>query len=387
MKKREHQSGGAQAQSQTDSLIDQPVIRSITHLFLEAGHELYLVGGSVRDALLGRSHDDYDFATDAPPEKTVSLVRGYADDIWQVGIDFGTIGFIKAGCRLEVTTYRKEIYPEGSRHPQVTFAPTIESDLSRRDFTVNSMAIKLPTGELIDPFGGLSDLASGQLVTPTGAEQSFMDDPLRMLRALRFVSSLNMSLSPDVTDAILKLGSNLEIVSRERIRDELSKLLTSPSPVAAIIAMVETGIAAHVVPELMDIALLRDPANRHKDVLKHTLMVVDNVPADLTLRLAALFHDVGKPKTMTSGPDGIHFFHHEVVGAKMARRRLRKLRFPVKLIAEVTELIEFHMRFHTYRLGWTDKAVRKYVREVGPERLVQLDKLVRADCTTQNDAL
>ena len=375
------------SQKQTEELINHPIIRNLARLFDAAGFELYLVGGSVRDALLGRESDDFDFATSATPEQTLAVVRGFADDIWQIGMDFGTIGLAKARSKLEITTFREERYLEESRHPEVSFAAAIETDLSRRDFTINAMAIKLPEGAFIDPFGGLTDLASNRLRTPISPVQSFTDDPLRILRAFRFTAMLGMKPDNGTVEAIIKYGQRLEIVSRERVRDELSKLLTSPAPGRAIVGMVNTGLAAHFLPELAEMARLRDPANRHKDVLKHTVMVVDNVEATLVLRLAALLHDVGKSKTKTEGPDGIHFFHHEVVGAKMARKRLKALRFPTKTIDEITALIESHMRFHTYRLGWSDKAVRKYVREIGPGRLPGLGKLVRADCTTQNDLL
>lgn len=375
------------SQGQTEELINHPIIRHVGRLFATAGFELYLVGGSVRDALLGRESDDFDFATSAAPEQTLAVVRGFADDIWQIGMDFGTIGLAKAQSKLEITTFREEKYLESSRHPEVTFAPTIETDLSRRDFTINAMAIKLPGGDFIDPFNGLTDLASGRLRTPISPEQSFTDDPLRMLRAFRFAAKLEVTPGKDVVEAIIEYGQRLSIVSRERIRDELSKLLTSPMPGRALTGLVDTGLAARFLPELAEMGRLRDPANRHKDVLKHTLMVVENVEPTLVLRLAALLHDVGKSKTKTEGPDGIHFFHHEVVGAKMARKRLKALRFPTKIIDEVTTLIESHMRFHTYRLGWSDKAVRKYVREIGAEHLPGLGKLVRADCTTQNESL
>ena len=371
----------------TEHLIDHPIIRNLGRLFESAGFELYLVGGSVRDALLGRLHEDFDFATSAAPEQTLRVVRGFADDIWQVGMAFGTIGLAKAQAKIEITTFREEIYPDDNRHPQVTFTPTIDSDLSRRDFTINAMAIKLPSGAFIDLFNGISDLAAGRLATPVSAEQSFTDDPLRMVRALRFMAQLNMTLAPEVVEAIIKFGPRLEIVSKERVRDELTKLLVADSPGPAITAICDTQLATFIIPELIELARLRDPANRHKDVLKHTLTVLDSVPPEAELRLAALLHDIGKPRTKSVDKDGIHFFHHEVVGAKIAGRRLKELRYPVKTIAEVKTLIEFHMRFHTYRLGWTDKAVRKYVREVGPERLAALSALVRADCTTQNPFL
>lgn len=380
-------SQGGHIQRRTDELIEHPLLRNVARLFAMAGFELYLVGGSVRDALLGRAHSDFDFATNASPEETLRVIRGFADDIWQIGMEFGTIGLAKAQSKLEITTFREEKYLESSRRPEVSFTANIESDLSRRDFTINSMAIKLPDGDFIDPFGGLTDLASGRLRTPADPAVSFTDDPLRMLRAWRFAAVLDVTPDRDLIDTTIQLRDRLEIVSSERIRDEFSKLLVSQSPGRAILGLVETGLAGHFLPELADIAKLHDPANRHKDVLKHTIMVLESVPCELELRLAALLHDIGKSRTMTDGPDGIHFFHHEVVGAKMARRRLKKLRFPTKVIEEVTALIESHMRFHTYRLGWSDKAVRKYIREVGTARLPALSRLVRADCTTQNAVL
>ena len=387
MKNHKQKKSDGQIQNSTEKLINHPIIKNLAVLFSQAGFELYLVGGSVRDSLLGRLHDDFDFATSATPEETLSVIRGFADNIWQVGIAFGTIGFSKAGSTLEVTTFREEKYIKDSRRPDVTFTPKIETDLSRRDFTINAMAIKLPEGIFIDPFGGLSDLAAGRLATPIDAAESFDDDPLRMLRALRFIGTLNVEPDKAVIDAIVASGDRLKIVSKERIRDELMKLLLSDQPGPAILAMVSTGLASYFLPEVEEMGALSDPSHMHKDVLKHTIQVLMNVPPDPTLRLAALLHDIGKPRTKTVEADGVHFFHHEVVGSRMAKRRLKELKFPTKTIEEVVELIEFHMRFHTYRLGWTDKAVRKYVREVGPERLPQLGTLVRADCTTQNPYL
>ena len=387
MKKQDHSKDAGQIQTGMDELLHHPIIRNLGEMFSHAGHELYLVGGSVRDALLGRSHDDFDFATSASPEETLSVIRGFADTIWQVGIAFGTIGFSKAQCKLEVTTFRQEKYLEDSRHPEVSFEATIDTDLSRRDFTINAMAVKIPEGDFVDPFNGISDLAAGILSTPLSAEQSFTDDPLRMLRAVRFMGGLEMKLDEEVVEAIGSLGDRLSIISKERIRDEISKLLVTSNPAPALMAMVKTGLAKQIIPELSDLALLRDPSHLHKDVLKHTLQVVANTPPDLDLRLAALLHDIGKPKTKTVDGSGVHFFHHEVVGAKMAGKRLKELRFPVKTVEKIKALINFHMRFHTYRLGWTDKAVRKYVREVGPENISLVSTLVKADCTTQNPAL
>lgn len=376
-----------QIKKTTEALIKHPIVRHLSLLFKNNGFSLYLVGGCVRDALIGQMQQDFDFATNAAPEQIIKITSGFADNLWLVGLKFGTVGLEKAGSKIEITTFRREIYAVDSRHPQVSFTREIETDLSRRDFTINAMAIKLPEGELVDPFNGLSDLAAAKIKTPLTPEQSFTDDPLRMLRALRFVATLDFTVADEVLRAIVNLKDRLQIVSKERICEELTKLLTGSHPAKAIELMVATGLSENIIPELTQLAKLRDPAHRHKDVLKHTLKVLENVPQDLVLRLAALFHDIGKPATLTVDADGVHFYHHEVVGAKISRRRLRELRFPVKLIEEVVKLISLHMRFHTYRLGWSDKAVRKYVREVGPERLAKLNQLVRADCTTQNPFL
>lgn len=368
-----------------EELVRHPIVRAVTELFTSAGCQLYLVGGSVRDALIGREHFDFDFATDATPEQTVALARGFADNLWQVGMRFGTVGIEKAGAKIEITTFRREVYPADSRHPEVTFSRDIDTDLSRRDFTINAMAIRLPDGEFVDPFAGLSDLLSGHIRTPLSPEQSFLDDPLRMVRALRFAATLDMTPTADVLQAVHELRERLRIVSRERVREELSKLLVAPRAGFGLWLLVQTHLAEHMIPELIELAQLRDPAHRHKDVLKHTLTVVERTEPDLALRLAALFHDIGKPQTRSFDGE-VHFYHHEIVSARIAAARLRELRYPVKLIEEVTTLISFHMRFHTYRLGWSDAAVRRYVREVGPV-MPRLNNLVRADCTTQNPFL
>lgn len=376
-----------QVQKATELLVKHPIVKHLSLLFQASGFSLYLVGGCVRDALIGQIQQDFDFATDATPEEVIKITSGFADNLWLVGLKFGTVGLEKAGSKIEITTFREEFYPQNSRHPEVKFARTIETDLSRRDFTINAMAIKLPEGQLVDPFNGLSDLAASRIKTPLTPEQSFTDDPLRMVRAVRFVSTLGFTVAEEVLKAIVVLKDRLQIVSKERVCEELTKLLTGTYPSRAIALMVATSLAEIIIPELIQLAKLRDPAHRHKDVLKHTLKVVEAVPNDLVLRLAALLHDIGKPATITVDADGVHFYHHEIVGAKIARRRLRELRFPVKVIQDVTKLIELHMRFHTYRLGWSDKAVRKFVREVGPETLPKLNQLVRADCTTQNPFL
>lgn len=364
-------------------LLEQPVVTELGKIFAKRKRQLYIVGGSVRDALLDRVHDDFDFATDATPEEIIKLVSGYADELWTVGIRFGTVGLEIEGAKAEITTFRREVYLNESRRPDVEFAGSIEVDLSRRDFTVNTMAYKLPTGEFLDPFDGLKSLAGREIRTPLSAEESFSDDPLRMLRALRFVSTLVSVPTDEVLSAIERMASRLKIVSPERIQVELSKLLTGIAPSQGLHFLVTTKLADQFLPELMELASCRDPEHRHKDILEHTLTVVDGVPPEHELRLAALFHDVGKPKTKTFDSEGVHFFHHEVVGAKMAARRLRALKYPAKTVDDVKTLIEMHMRFHTYRLGWADKAVRRYIRDCGP-LIDKINLLVRADCTTRN---
>ncbi|HVM11444.1 MAG TPA: CCA tRNA nucleotidyltransferase, partial [Actinomycetota bacterium] len=344
---------------------------------------LYLVGGSVRDAVRGVPHEDLDFATDARPEQVVRLLRGWAQHRYLKGIRFGTVGAIRDEVAVEITTFREEVYARDSRHPDVTFARDIETDLSRRDFTINAMAVRVPGGELIDPFRGLYDLGHRQLRTPLTPEVSFSDDPLRMLRACRFVATLGVVPAPEVVEAIRSMKDRLAIVSVERIFDELMKLLPGEHVEAGLELMVESGLADVFLPELPALKLEQDPVHRHKDVFKHTLAVVAKCPPDPVLRLAALLHDVGKPKTRAITPEGVQFHHHEVVGARMAEERLRALRAPERVVQDVRQLVEMHLRFHTYRLGWTDGALRRYVRDAGP-LIDRLNQLTRADCTTQN---
>ncbi len=367
------------------------VARELGERFAAAGHKLYLVGGTVRDALLERSSPDVDFTTDATPDQILAIVKagGWADAVWLQGARFGTVGARKGGLRLEVTTFRSDVYLEDSRKPEVTFGRSIEEDLARRDFTVNAMAVRLPDGRFVDPFGGLADLANGRLRTPSTPAVSFEDDPLRMLRAARFVAQLELVPTPDTVAAIGERVGRLEIVSRERIRDELTKLLLGRAPGKGLWLVVRTGLADRFLPELPALALEQDPLHRHKDVLAHTIAVVERATAfdadrpDLVLRLAALLHDVGKPRTRRVGPDGVSFHLHEVVGAKMAERRLVELRYSNDVVHDVRQLVLLHLRFHTYRLGWTDSAVRRYVRDAG-ELLDRLNFLVRSDCTTRN---
>ena len=355
----------------------------LSRLFNEAGHRLYLVGGSMRDALLDRPHFDLDFATDARPDQIKAVVADWADSVFTVGEAFGTIGVFKDGGTHEVTTFRSEVYRDDSRKPHVAFSDDLEVDLSRRDFTVNAIAVHLPDPQIIDPFGGLGDLSAGVLRTPLAPEVSFSDDPLRMLRLFRFMATLDFEPAPEVLEAVIDMADRLAIVSAERIRDEISKLLVAPRPGRALLGMVRTGLAAHVLPELAELEMAQDPVHRHKDVLSHTLAVVDKTDPKLEIRLAALLHDIGKPATRQFSEDGATFHHHEVVGARMARQRLRELRYPKSVVNDVSQLVFLHLRPHTFKMGWTDSAVRRYVRDAGP-LLDDLNQLVRCDVTTRN---
>lgn len=355
----------------------------LAELFRQAGEEIYLVGGSVRDAFLGRELEDFDFATSARPERIASLLQGWADVVYEVGAAFGTVGARKDGHTVEITTYRKEIYRDDSRKPVVTYSDDIETDLSRRDFTVNAIALSLVDLEAVDPYGGLADIGTRTLRTPLDPEISFGDDPLRMLRLFRFNAMLDFEPEPRAIEAVARMAKRLEIISAERIRDELSRLMVAPEPGAALEKIVETGLADHFLPELPRLAMEQDPFHRHKDVLAHTFAVVDKSSPDLTLRLAALLHDIGKPDTREYGPQGVTFHHHEVVGARMARHRLKELRYPKEVVSDVGQLVFLHLRPHTLKLGWTDSAVRRYVRDAGP-LLDKLNELVRCDVTTAN---
>lgn len=356
--------------------------------FEAAAHDIYLVGGSVRDALVGDSDSkqDLDLTTDALPDDIERLVSGWADSVWTTGKRFGTIGCSKEGRCFEITTHRAEAYVPDSRKPEVVFGDSVELDLSRRDFTINAMALKLPEVELLDPFDGISDLATKRLRTPLDPEESFGDDPLRMLRAARFIARFEMVPDAALVDAVRAMNDRLKIVSAERIRDELDKLVVVPRSTPGLSFIVETGLAAHFLPELPALALEQDPVHRHKDVLAHTFAVVDKTTStDRLLRLSALFHDVGKPKTRAFGPEGVTFHHHEVVGARMVRERMTALRYSSSDTDLVTRLVELHLRFHTYRMGWTDRAVRRYVRDAGP-LLDRLNELTRCDCTTRDQS-
>jgi poly(A) polymerase len=364
---------------------DAPVVLELAERFRAAGHDLYLVGGSVRDTLLGRLHEDLDLSTDATPDETLLIVRPLAATLWTQGVRFGTVGAEVAGVRMEITTFRTERYEPASRHPEVRYASDVDTDLSRRDFTVNAMAVKLPELSFLDPFGGVADLERKLLRTPIEPERSFEDDPLRMLRAFRFAAQLDFRVDRRALTAIAGLRAQLSTVSAERIRDELSKLLLGRAPARALTMADSVGLAELFLPELAALKLEQDPVHKHKDVFAHTLAVVERAPSELTVRLAALLHDIGKARTRRIGPEGVTFHHHEVVGARMARERLEALRYPRVVVDDVVELIRLHHRFHTYRLGWTDSAVRRYVRDAGP-LLGTLNALVRADCTTRNPA-
>ena len=363
---------------------DSPVQR-IALEFERAGHELFLVGGAVRDALLKRRRPDLelDFATDATPADTKKLLEPFAGALWLQGEKFGTIGARVDGLDMEITTFRTERYQPSSRHPDVTFSADIETDLSRRDFTVNALALHLAEKRLIDLFNGIGDLEQRLLRTPIDPRDSFGDDPLRMLRAFRFASELDFRIADETLVAIADMKAELANISAERKRDELSKLLVGAAPGRSLALAEETGLTEFFLPELSSLKLEQDPVHRHKDVFTHTLAVVERTKPVLELRLATLLHDVGKPKTKKIGPEGVSFHHHEVVGAKIAAARLRELRYSNEIVNRVTEAIRLHHRFHTYRLGWTDSAVRRYVRDAGPI-LGLVNDLVRADCTTRN---
>ncbi len=361
-----------------------PLALELGQRFADAGHELYLVGGTVRDMLLGREAPDWDFATSAHPRDTTRIVGGWADRKYLVGVKFGTVGVLKDGRLFEITTFREEVYAEEHRKPAVTFGKDVRTDLSRRDFTINAMAVKLPDGTFEDPYGGVRALAARQLDTPLDPEVAFSDDPLRMIRAARFVAQLHVRPAPRVTQAIASMGERLEIVAPERMREELDKLLVAPHVQAGLALLVETGLAARFLPEVPALALEQDPVQKHKDVLRHTYAVVAATEPRIRLRLAALLHDIGKPATRQITPEGVTFHHHEVVGARMARERLTALRYPNAVIDDVCRLIELHLRFHGYGEGWTDSAVRRFVRDAGP-LLDDLNQLTRADVTTRNE--
>jgi poly(A) polymerase len=393
-----------------------PAVAGIGRLFVRHGHELALVGGPVRDVLLGQRPGDLDLTTDATPDQVLKITKNWADSTWTVGIAFGTVGLRKGNAVFEITTYRSEQYGRTSRKPDVRYGTSLEEDLARRDFTVNAMAARLPGYEFTDPFGGFDALREKVLRTPGPPEQSFGDDPLRILRAARFAAQLGFTVAPEVRQAMTEQAGRLEIVSAERITAELTKLMLTPDPAAGVEVLVQTGVADQVLPEVAMLRMEADEHHRHKDVYQHSLTVLRQaieleprygLEGDLVVRLAALLHDIGKPRTRTLLPGGrVAFHHHEVIGAKMARRRLTALRFPNDVIRDVSKLVELHLRFHGYsesgsaasgqgsgasgrgsasEPAWTDSAVRRYVRDAGP-LLTRLHVLTRADCTTRNRA-
>lgn len=374
-----------------------PEVAELAEIFHAAGFELALVGGSVRDVLLGRRSTDVDFATSAHPDDTEALLKKWTSATWDMGRDFGTIGGRKGDLVAEITTYRADEYDGATRKPVVAFGDSLEGDLARRDFTINAMALRVPSGEFVDPYGGLHDIAGGLLRTPIDADVSFGDDPLRMMRAARFASQLSFDIEPATFAAMARLAERIDIVSAERVRDELTKLLLGVNVREGLRVLVESGLAERVLPELPALKLEIDEHHHHKDVYEHTLTVVEQaidletddegaVPSpDLVLRLAALLHDIGKPPTRRLEPGGgVSFHHHEVVGAKMAGRRLKALKFDKETIKAVTLLVELHLRFHGYgEARWSDSAVRRYVTDAG-EQLERLHRLTRADVTTRN---
>jgi poly(A) polymerase len=380
----------------TEALAQMSDVMALGQLFADAGYECALVGGPVRDLILNRPIKDLDFTTNATPAQMIELLTGWADTVWDIGIEFGTVGARRGSFMAEITTYRTEQYDEKSRKPEVAFGTSLAEDLVRRDFTINAMAVRIPELEFVDLHGGITDLLRKLIRTPRQAELSFSDDPLRMMRAARFASQLGFSPVADVIIAATDMAERISIVSAERICDELSKLLLGQVPTAGLEILEGTNLANYILPELPALQLEIDEHHRHKDVYEHSLIVLQQAieleqnhepkcEPDLVLRLAALLHDIGKPKTRKfESAGGVSFHHHEVVGAKIARKRLSALRYPNDVIDSVCKLIELHLRFHGYGQGqWTDSAVRRYVRDAG-DQLVRLHKLTRADCTTRN---
>lgn len=367
-----------------------PVLERTTSLaerFAASGYKLYLVGGVVRDLLLGRDMSDgrdIDMTTDALPAETKRLVKDWADSVWSQGERFGTIGCQKDGWTFEITTHRAEAYDPESRKPDVVFSDVIDADLSRRDFTVNAMALSLPDPVLLDPFGGAEDLAAGRLRTPLSPEESFSDDPLRMLRAARFLAGYGLTPSDELRAAAVAMCERLSIVSAERIRDEFDKLMVVEDPTPGLWFLADTGLMDQFLPEFSRMRLEQDPIHRHKDVLTHTIAVIGKTSTNRLVRLSALYHDVGKPRTRAIGDAGVSFHHHEVVGARMTRERMKALKYSSEDIEAVSRLVFLHLRFHTYKMGWTDSAVRRFVRDAG-DLLPELIELTRCDCTTRNE--
>ncbi|HJD51621.1 CCA tRNA nucleotidyltransferase [Rothia nasimurium] len=380
-----------------DTSLIHPVALEAGELFARAGFELALVGGPVRDLFLGETSVDLDFTTNATPDETLAVVDGWADATWEIGKEYGTIGIRKGNEMVEITTYRAEKYDPDSRKPVVAFGTDLKEDLFRRDFTINSMALRLPSLELVDPFGGQEDLQKGIIRTPGTPQASFSDDPLRMMRAARFASRLDIDLAPEVFEAMVDMADRIQIISAERVRDELVKLICGAAPRRGVDLLVESGLASFVLPEIPALKLEVDEHHRHKDVYQHSLTVMEQAAAletgadgavpgpDFILRFAALMHDIGKPATRKFESNGaVSFLHHDVVGAKLTKKRMRELRFDNDTIKAVARLVELHMRFYGYGdAGWSDSAVRRYVRDAG-DLLERLHRLTRADVTTRN---
>ena len=367
----------------TNALDDKPFLKEVITCYEEAGFEIYLVGGAVRDGILGIETKDFDFTTNATPEDSLELLGKKGYKTTEIGKAFGTIETTIDECFLHITMYREDIYDKDSRKPEVKTLSNLDKDLSRRDFTINALAYDMNKNEIIDPYSGLKDLSKGIIRTPDSPNISFSDDPLRMLRACRFISTHGFTPNNEVFEAITKNLERIQIVSTERIRDELTKLLTGKNPSLGIKAFVESGLSKLIIPELDELKIEVDPNHHHKDVYEHTMVVVDRVSPTLVSRMSALLHDIGKPQTKGIENGKVHFRHHEVVGAKMSKKIMKRLKYDKRTISDVALLVENHLRPHTFKMGWTDSAVRRYIIDSG-ELISELNELVRADITTKN---
>ena len=367
----------------TNALDDKPFLKEVSTCYEEAGFEIYLVGGAVRDGILGIETKDFDFTTNATPEDSLELLGKKGYKTTEIGKAFGTIETTIEECFLHITMYREDIYDKDSRKPEVKTLSNLDKDLSRRDFTINALAYDMNKNEIIDPYSGLKDLSKGIIRTPDSPNISFSDDPLRMLRACRFISTHGFTPNNEVFEAITKNLERIQIVSTERIRDELTKLLTGKNPSLGIKAFVESGLSKLIIPELDELKIEVDPNHHHKDVYEHTMVVVDRVSPTLVSRMSALLHDIGKPQTKGIENGKVHFRHHEVVGAKMSKKIMKRLKYDKRTISDVALLVENHLRPHTFKMGWTDSAVRRYIIDSG-ELISELNELVRADITTKN---
>ena len=366
-----------------NALDEKPFLKEVSTSYEDAGFEIYLVGGAVRDGILGIETNDFDFTTNASPEDSLELLDKKGYKTTEIGKAFGTIETTIEKCSIHITTYREDTYGKDSRKPEVQTSNNLDTDLSRRDFTINALAYDMSKNEIIDPYSGLKDLSEGIIRTPDSPDISFSDDPLRMLRACRFISTHGFTPNNDVFEAITKNLERIEIVSTERIRDELTKLLTGKNPSLGIKAFVESGLSQLIMPELDELKIEVDPNHHHKDVYEHTMVVVDRVSPTLISRMSALLHDIGKPKTKGIENGKVHFRHHEVVGAKMSKQIMKRLKYDKRTTSDVALLVENHLRPHTFKMGWTDSAVRRYIIDAG-DLMSELNELVRADITTKN---